>query len=135
MFYHANDLKEKVKGCANVCFFFLKVICPFFLTSIISSKNSIVHLVHWCGVEIQFGLLAFCGCAMGGTFHCWSRLEQSILSPMRYIQYHDWMLHLGLIFQLVGGDYSKPIQATQFNLLYTSQKFKKLVKFGYVKSA
>lgn len=71
---------------------------------------------------------------MGGTFYCWL-VEQSISSPMRYIQYHDWMLHLGLILQLVGGDYSKPIQATHFNVLYTSQKSKKLVKFGYVRSA
>jgi hypothetical protein len=103
----------------NIHYFFQGFNCPF---------------VHWCGVEIQFGLLAFCGCAMGGTFYCWL-VEQSISSPMKYIQYHDWMLHLGLNLQLVDGDYSKLVWTTHLNLLYTSQKFKKLVKFGYVRIA
>jgi hypothetical protein len=43
------------------------------------------------------------------------------------------MLHLNPL-QLVGGIRSRPIRGTHFNLVYTFQESKKLVKFGYVKS-
>ncbi len=43
------------------------------------------------------------------------------------------MLHLSS-FQLVSGICSRRIKGTHFNLMYTSQESKKLVKYGYVKS-
>jgi hypothetical protein len=43
------------------------------------------------------------------------------------------MLHLSLL-QLVDEIYSKPIRGTHFNLVYTFQESKKLIKYGYVKS-
>jgi hypothetical protein len=46
------------------CFF--KIIYSFSITSIASSKDSILHLLVWCGLEIQFDLLVFCGCLIGG---------------------------------------------------------------------
>jgi hypothetical protein len=42
------------------------------------------------------------------------------------------MLHL---LQLVGGVYFGPTKGSHFNLPYTSQEYKKLVKFRYFRSA
>jgi len=52
MCYHSNGLKEKFRGMCQCLFDFFKIICPLSTTSNASSKDLVVHLPRWCGVEI-----------------------------------------------------------------------------------
>jgi hypothetical protein len=134
--YHSNDPKEMLKGCATICLFLQSNIlifnyihcffqgfnCPF--ACLVWVRNSI-----WssCLLRLSYRRDILCFC-------CWLA-QQSTSSSMKYIWYHGWMLHASPSLQLVGGVRFEPTRNTHFNLLYTSQEFKKLVKFGCFKSA
>ncbi len=134
MTYHSNDLKEMLEGCAIICLFFQNNILIFnYIHCFLQGFNCPFACLVWVRNSIWFSCLLwlsrdnFCFC-------CWLA-QQSTSSSMKYIWYHGWMLHASPSLQLVGGVRFEPTRNTHFNLQYTSQEFKKLVKFGCFKSA
>jgi hypothetical protein len=133
--YHSNDLKEMLEACAIDCLFLQNNILIFnYIHCFFQRFNSSFACLVWVRNSIWSSCLLWLSYRRDIVCFCCWLAQQSTSSSMKYIWYHGWMLHASPSLQLVGGVHFEPTRNTHFNLMYTSQEFKKLVKFGCLKS-